>query len=182
MIVAMDAPGSSPTPQGGQDHLQTILGHHTWATLRLIDRCLELSAEQLELSTPGTYGSIHATLTHLVVADRRYLRGITGEEAGPPLQSLPPLATLRAGMERQERHWREVLERIDEIDATMPAIQSPEPYPEIEHAVGLFLVQAVHHGQEHRTHVCSILGAHGLAVPDVTGWDYILVVRGKHLP
>jgi hypothetical protein len=80
-------------------------------------------------------------------------------------------------MEWQERRWREVLERVDEIDATMPAFDGPEPYPEIEHAVGLFLAQAVHHGHDHRAHVCSILGAHGLDVPYLSGWDYILVLR-----
>jgi uncharacterized damage-inducible protein DinB len=172
-------PGGSPPLPSGMDHLRTIVGHHTWATLQLIDRCLQLSAEQLELSTPGTFGSLHATLNHLVVADRRYLRGITGEEAGPPSQGPAPLTTLRAEMERQARRWRDVLDHVDEIDATMPAIEGPDPYPEIEHAVGLFIVQAVHHGQEHRAHVCSILGAQGLEVPDVTGWDYILVLRSE---
>jgi hypothetical protein len=57
----------------------------------------------------------------------------------------------------------------------MPAI--PGQYPEIEHAVGLFLAQAVYHGHEHRAHVCSVLGAHGLEVPGLSGWEYTLVLR-----
>lgn len=59
------------------DHLRTIVDHHVWATLRLIERCATLTSGQLELTTPGTFGSIHATLTHLVGADQRYLSGIT---------------------------------------------------------------------------------------------------------
>ena len=90
----MDAPGSSPTPRGGQDHLQTVLGHHTWATLRLIDRCLELPAEQLELSTPGTYGTIRETLTHLVGADARYQHRL--ETGQPKPRHEGPSEALRA--------------------------------------------------------------------------------------
>ncbi|HSR22467.1 MAG TPA: hypothetical protein VLW53_02875, partial [Candidatus Eisenbacteria bacterium] len=31
---------------------------------------------------------------------------------------------------------------------------------------------AVHHANEHRAHVCSILGAHGLPHPDIDGWAF----------
>ena len=155
--------------------LGKILGHHAWATLRLIDRCLELTPEQLELSTPGTYGSIHATLAHLVQGDGGFLRATAGEEwefvpPGPP----PSVATLRADMERQARRWRGLLGRQGELDATMPAPEDAgPPSPGIEHAQTCFLAQAIHHGAEHRTHVCSILGAHGLEVPDLSGWAYL---------
>jgi uncharacterized damage-inducible protein DinB len=142
------------------DHLGRIVGYHAWAVLRLIDRCLELTPEQLELSTPGTYGSIHATLAHLVRSDGWFLSGALGEELGPPPQGPPPsLAFLRAEAERQAGRWRELLDR--------------EGAAEMAPAVGSFLTQAIHHGAEHRTHVCSVLGAHGLEVPDVSGWAYV---------
>jgi hypothetical protein len=34
------------------------------------------------------------------------------------------------------------------------------------------LTQAIHHGDVHRTHILSILGAQGLEVPDLDIWDY----------
>ena len=37
--------------------LRRCFGHHLWATRRLLERCLDLSAEQLGLSAPGTYGA-----------------------------------------------------------------------------------------------------------------------------
>jgi uncharacterized damage-inducible protein DinB len=159
-----------------RDHLRTIVGHHIWATLGLLDRCATLTPAELELTTPGTYGSIHATLAHLVAADRRYLCGITGEErvSWRP-DDPPPVAELRAEAERQRAGWPRVLDRIDEVDCTMPEI--PGAYPRIEHAVGLFLLQAIHHGENHRTEVCSILGAHGLEVPEFSGWDYVLTLQ-----
>jgi len=157
------------------DHLRTIIDHHAWATLRLLDRCLELSPEQLELSAPGTFGSIHATLTHTVRADGRYQARIAGDElARRPAEPPPPVASLRAEMERQARRWHELLDRLDELDPRVPAEPDFEPpYPEIAHALGLLLTQAVHHGNEHRAHVCTVLGTHGLEVPDVSGWEYV---------
>jgi uncharacterized damage-inducible protein DinB len=159
------------------DHLATILGHHVWATLQLLDHCAALTPVELRLATPGTYGSIHATLAHLVAADRRYLVGITGgERMSWSPDDPPPIAALRVEAERQRAGWEEVLRRIDVVDCTMPEI--PGVYPRIEHAVGLFLAQAVHHGERHRADVCAILGAHGLDVPELSGWDYVLSQRG----
>jgi hypothetical protein len=37
---------------------------------------------------------------------------------------------------------------------------------------GVFLAQALHHGNEHRAHVCTILGTLGIEPPDVSVWGY----------
>src|SRR5205807_431553 len=49
------------------------LRHDVWATEQLIEHCRGLTPEQLELTVPGTYGTIRGTLTHIVAADERYL-------------------------------------------------------------------------------------------------------------
>src|SRR5215472_4620327 len=151
----MDEPGTSRRPPSARvDHFRAIVGHHVWATQQLIDRCLQLSPAELELTTAGTYGSIHATLAHLVHGDGGLQSAASGEEFGyVPPGSPPSVATLRADMERQAARWRELV--ADDG---------------IEHAEVVFLTQALHHAAEHRTHVCSILGAHGLEVPDLSAW------------
>jgi uncharacterized damage-inducible protein DinB len=142
------------------DILRTIVGHHVWATEQVVDRCLELAPEQLELTTPGTYGSIHATLDHMVRGDTAFLRWITeGEAIRCSEEPLKPMATLRVDLEQQARGWYELLNR--------------EPSPLIAERMSLLLPQAIHHGSDHRTHVCSILGAHSMAVPEVSVYEYI---------
>ena len=159
-------------------HLHVILGHHVWSTLALLDHCRQLSAPELELTTPGGFGSVQATLEHLVRSDRSYQRRILGEPAASERDREAPLDVLRAEMERQGRAWLDVLARLEELDVELPAYPDDDPpYPSIDHAVSLLLVQAVHHGNEHRAHVCSILGAHGLDVPDVSGWEYVRLER-----
>ncbi len=52
--------------------LDDAFAHHIWATERLIDTCEALDPQQLDAGAPGTYGTIHRTLHHLVESDRWY--------------------------------------------------------------------------------------------------------------
>ncbi len=42
------------------------LRHDLWATGKLIGHCRTLTKEQLELTAPGTFGSIARTLSHAI--------------------------------------------------------------------------------------------------------------------
>jgi hypothetical protein len=42
---------------------------------------------------------------------------------------------------------------------------------------GVFLTQALHHANEHRAHVCTILGALGYDPPDVSAWGYAIATE-----
>ena len=37
---------------------------------------------------------------------------------------------------------------------------------------GLLMAQTLNHGNEHRAHICTILGALGLEVPELDGWSW----------
>ena len=43
--------------------------HNSWATLRLLEFLREVDPVLLEATAPGAYGSIRATLAHLVGAE-----------------------------------------------------------------------------------------------------------------
>src|SRR5690348_1862621 len=62
------------------DFLVQALRYNRWANLQLLDVCAKLSDEQLQLSSPGTYGTIASTWLHLVAAEQRYLRRLVGFE------------------------------------------------------------------------------------------------------
>ncbi len=152
------------------DPLRTLFGHHAWATLRLIEHCGRLRAEQLQETVPGTAGPIMSTLVHLVAADQRYLHHMDGLAAAPRIHESEEatLEELRAAMQVQSGRWEAVVDRAGALDVTVPRHREPE----IPHAQNLLFLQAIHHGNDHRTHVCTILGALGLEVPDLSGWIY----------
>ena len=47
--------------------------HDVWATQKLLERCGSLTADQWQLTAPGTYGSIQKTFAHIVRANEGYL-------------------------------------------------------------------------------------------------------------
>lgn len=154
------------------DSLDTLFRHHAWATLRLLDHCAGLTAEQRAATVPGTYGPIEGTLVHLVAADQRYLRRLDGQEAAIPIserESPPVPADMRAAFEQQIARWEAIVAREPELDVTIPAQRTD---PDIPHGERLMILQALHHGNDHRTHVCTILGALGLDAPELDGWNY----------
>jgi uncharacterized damage-inducible protein DinB len=160
------------------DALRTMFRHHAWATLALIDHCATLPPERLADEVPGTFGPILATLRHMVSADERYQWRVSGRDpkvlrerdAGEATISL---AELRARFEAQAKGWEQLLDRAGDLDLTLPPGTWPElSHGEVPHAEDLLLLQAIHHGNDHRTHVCTTLGALGLEAPDLDGWTY----------
>jgi uncharacterized damage-inducible protein DinB len=153
------------------DPLRTMFRHHAWATAQLIDHCDGLPAERLQETIPGTYGTILATLTHIVGADQRYLARMTQEQAKHPVREDQEvtLAGLRDANDESARRWDALVDRAPELNVTLAPFRD---IPETPRAEDLLFLQAIHHGNDHRTHICSILGAEGQEVPDVSGWAY----------
>jgi uncharacterized damage-inducible protein DinB len=153
--------------------LQGLLGHHAWATSQLLHHCRSQGPELLEATVPGTYGTVLAILVHLLAAEQRYLELLTGELPADPLRegARPGLDELQARAEALAERWRRLLPRLHQLSLTLPA---RAPYPELQRAELLLLIQALHHGNDHRTQICTILGALDLEVPDLDGWAYWL--------
>ena len=143
--------------------------YHKWANLHLLDVCATLTDEQLQLTAPGTYGTIAATLQHMLSAEQRYLRRLSGIE---PLMNerdeFPGIALLREHAARTGDQLIEAAMRV-----------TPDDTVEVKRDVGAFklhlgvvVIQALHHGNDHRTHVCTILGEHGITYGDMDVWAY----------
>jgi uncharacterized damage-inducible protein DinB len=150
--------------------LLILLRHKTWATLCLIEYCQMLDEDQLALTIPGTYGTILDTLRHFVAADEDYYTVLTGEQRmewflaetweGVSLDDFV-VSTRRRGP-----GWEAVAEDAD-------IQRRPAVFPDGIGWPGAVLnAQALHHADDHRTQICSILGAHGLEVPRLDIWAY----------
>jgi uncharacterized damage-inducible protein DinB len=148
-----------------------MFDHHLWATRRLIDNLGGLPEERLDEAIPGTYGSMLSTLTHLVDADGRYLQRMRGTVPPYVDRGSRPLSTLRGELEEHRARWERSLEALD-AGTLSAAITGRDDYPDVDDAEGLLLLQAIHHGNDHRTQICSTLGASGLDVPELDGWAY----------
>ena len=160
------------------DVLRAMFAHHVWATTRLIDALEQLDPGHLDARIDGTYGTTMQTLTHLVDADERYLqRLVTPTLASTGEGDIWPLADLRMKIQEHGDRWASMLDAVDRGDLHA-AVVGKSDYPDTDPAETMLLVQAIQHGNDHRTQICSTLGALGLDVPDLDGWEYWASVRG----
>jgi uncharacterized damage-inducible protein DinB len=144
-------------------------GHHLWASLRLIDACLELSPEQLATVVPGTYGSILSTARHFVGGDAFYLAGIKGNPSLLLDEDRLGLPELRAAMARQADLWLRIL--ADDPDPETIVEEVEEGYRR-QAPIGFRLAQAIYHGTDHRSQICTGLTLLGIEPPGIEVWDY----------
>lgn len=153
--------------------LADAFGHHVWATLRVIDACMSLTPEQLDTRVPGTYGSILDTLRHTVGADSWYLFR-TSHGRTTPLEddeeAAMDLAAMRTIMAAHGEIWPTVLEGDPDPDEMIVARR--EDGGETQAPMGIRLAQALHHGTDHRSQICTALTALGIEPPEIDLWGY----------
>jgi uncharacterized damage-inducible protein DinB len=151
--------------------LNEAFQHHTWATEKLIRHLRSLPPAALTATAPGVYGEVAATLSHMLAADGRYLTYLEGAKAAPRsgTDQTRTLDELADQVRDQAVRWRIVLARLSEIDVTLAA--RPDR-PELPHVTNLLVSQALHHGTDHRTQICTVLSTNGYESPDLDVWEY----------
>jgi uncharacterized damage-inducible protein DinB len=152
--------------------MDDAFAHNTWATLRVIDTCFTLSPEQLETSVPGTYGSILDTLRHLVAADSNYLFVCSGQTEDPPIEDeqTMDLGALRSAIERFGPKWAALLDR--DPDPGMVLVRHRPDGSETTAPLSIRLAQAVHHGTDHRSQMCTALTNLRIEPPFIDVWAF----------
>lgn len=143
--------------------------YNRWANLHLLAVCGDLSAEQLEWTALGTYGTIASTFQHLCSAEQRYLARLTGAE--PVLHEsndFPGIAALTTHAERSGVGLVEAAGSVRYDEAQVYTFRDSR----VEMLPAVILLQALHHGNDHRTHLCTILGAHDVSYGDMDVWAY----------
>lgn len=150
--------------------LADAFGHHVWATLQIIDTCESLRPEQLDTAVPGTYGSILDTLRHLVGADASYLHVLTDGRTALVDEDGLDLPELRAVMEAHAEAWASVL--TGDLDPETVVVRRRDDGSEVHAPLGVRLAQAVHHGTDHRSQICTALTTLGATPPEIDVWAY----------
>jgi uncharacterized damage-inducible protein DinB len=151
--------------------LSDAFAHHVWATEQLLDTCAALTPTQLQTNVPGTYGSIIATLRHLVASDRGYLRRFPPGAALAAIDDEDELsvAELRAAMAVNAPGWARLLETG--IDPDLDIVSRNDEF-EFHNPAGVRLAQVIHHGTDHRSQVCTALTTLGVTPPDIDVWAF----------
>ena len=139
--------------------------HHVWATMRLIDVCLELPPEQLDTASPGR------TLDPRHAASSRRLRCLVPalrheDETFPIDEDHMDLRELRSAMERNGARWSQLLADELEPNTVIAQVDRDDGYQK-DATVGIRFAQALHHGTDHRSQICTALTSLGVEPPPI---------------
>ncbi len=152
--------------------LPLLYRHHRWSWLTLFDALAQSSPESLTLTTPGVYGTVHETITHTLLNQRRFIGAIQSSAAvslaGIP-DPLPSLDDLRA-------HFVQDAEDLIAAAGTIAAetkITGSFRGQQFEMPAVIPLFQSYNHGVEHRTDITTILAAHGYELPALHVWAFL---------
>ncbi len=151
--------------------IDKMFEYNLWANTQLIEICSILDDKQLETEIEGVYGRIHPTLIHLIHAEGGYLNRLTGSH--PWADNLEwdnmPMSDLLAKAQLSGDQLITIASQAN--PATRHDIDfRGKPFHFFNWTV---LLQALHHGIEHRTHIKILLTEIGIEHPDLSAWDYM---------
>jgi uncharacterized damage-inducible protein DinB len=154
------------------DALEELFSHNCWANERLLEHCAQLPLETLQASVPGTFGTIIDTLRHLSGAEERYLALLEGRpfRAEAMERANLDLSALRREAAHRAERWGRLLAAKPDLQRVVTRTR-PDGTEDAA-TTRTVLVQAIHHGNDHRTHVCTILGSLDGEPPILDAWTF----------
>src|SRR5262245_10779847 len=145
---------------GDTSVVTTLFAHNTWANLKLLDFCEQLNDTQLDATAVGCFGSIRATLAHIVGAEVSYVERVNGKRPPHALarDQFPPFAVLKDVV-----RWASdelLLLALSARNNTI--VQEREGGLVCEYPLASLMVQEITHATEHRTQIAAIITQLGL--------------------
>ncbi|MCR5859132.1 DinB family protein [Mesorhizobium sp. J428] len=141
-----------------KQHFRMFAAYNSWANGQLYDAALELSEDELNRDTGAFFRSMMATLNHILVADRIWMKRFTGEGQAPATLDtilFSDVAKLRAAREAEDQRIANYVEGLTEkaltgrftyMTVTDMRTVSQRLAPALAH---IFNHQTHHRGQAH---------------------------------
>ena len=160
------------------DHVRRFGRYNRWANRRVYDACAQLAPADYHAARPSFFGSIHATLNHLLVGDSIWFGRFTGNVPAHLTrldmiihEELPSLRTARAAKDEEIVAFCDQLDEAKLNDtfsyANMAGKRFTDPlFPPLMH---FFNHQTHHRGQVH-----GLLSHAGVSPPEL---DMIYFLR-----
>jgi uncharacterized damage-inducible protein DinB len=150
-------------------HFTMLAGYNAWANRRLYDAAAELPDSDYRAERGAFFGSVHRTLNHLLVADRIWMRRLSGEgQTYTALDVVPfdDLASLRSEREAEDRRIIGFVDGLDDTrlagSVTYRTIASPQ---EITQPLAPALLHVFNHQTHHRGQAHACCRASAAATP-----------------
>jgi len=142
------------------EHFRMFAAYNQWANGLLYSATAELTDQEYRASTGAFFGSLHATLNHILVADRLWMKRFTGTGEAPTsldtilFEDFSSLSSARVSEDQRIINW---IDQLDEATLsgifTYVPVTNPNPVTQrLSPALAHFFNHQTHHrGQAHAT-------------------------------
>jgi uncharacterized damage-inducible protein DinB len=110
-------------------------------------------------------------MRHLVDGDSDYLSIMTGDRTHLIRAENMDLPELRVAMENDGVLWSALLAHDLDPNKMVKEIDDDDGF-ERDATIGVRLAQALNHGTDHRSQICTALTALGMEPPGIDAWTY----------
>lgn len=163
--------------------------YNRWMNQRVYAVCAELSDAERRLDRGAFFGSIHATLTHLLITDRIWLARLVddseearfSDERGEPIaleglatDVLPDFSRLRAEREKTDERLVDFADALQPEQAAGAFRYRNVAGKRFEHPLWWALTHLFNHQTHHRGQVTTLLSQLGR---DVGVTDFVIYLR-----
>lgn len=154
--------------------LDDLFNHNAWATAQIIEFCQGLDESALNATESGVYGTVIETLQHIVNSEAGYLFRVSGAWPEYPWDrdEVVELDLLSERANLLATTWKHYL--AGGVDNEWLGEARGDNGDVFAVPAGIFITQAIHHANEHRAQICTILGSLELEPPDVSAWGYAM--------
>lgn len=159
-----------------KNEIPTLYRYNAWANARILNAASQLTSEQFLAATPFSYGSLRATLVHMLFAEWLWRQRWEGQSPTGWLvpEDFPTFEALRSRWENEGASLLEFVEHVSEekLDTMVHyTTTSGKPY---ENILWHLMLHLVNHGTQHRSEVAAMLTDFGSSPGDL---DFIVFVR-----
>ena len=156
------------------DIWRDALLYNRWANLKILEDCSPLTQDQMHLTAPGGYGNIADMLLHLLSAEQRYVKRLTG--AQPTLNEKHDFPGVEALKEHAARSGDALVQAAESLRSDETTVVDYDG-TKVTLRQSLIVVQAIHHGNDHRTQIGMILESNSIPHENIDVWHYGLSVQ-----
>ena len=159
------------------DYFATFAGYNIWANRRLYQACAALSETEYLRERPSAFGSLHATLNHILVIDRIWIARIEG--SSPPSLDLDQilyadLIGLKVARSAEDKHLRNLIAGIPEAMLDQPLVYRDARGERCAAPLHFVLGHLFNHQAQYRGEAHALLSQTEVAPPPL---DLIRFVR-----
>jgi uncharacterized damage-inducible protein DinB len=151
-------------------YFATLADYNAWANRRLYQACEALGATEYMRERPSFFGSLHATLNHILVADRIWIARIEGQT--PPNLRLDQilygdLIGLKVARVAEDEHIRNMISGITQASLDRPLEYRNSRGDRFETPLRLVLGHFFNHQTHHRGQMHGLLSQTAVSPPSL---------------